>query len=90
MTEALATPASYHAGPWTIDEVLELPDNGMRYKLVEERLVASLAPPPRQQRAARRLANLLEAGAPLTLESFVEVTFRIGVELQFIASDEPN
>ncbi len=81
MTEALATPASYHAGPWTIDEVLELPDNGMRYEFIDERLVVSSVPPPRHQRAARRLANLLEAGAPLDLESSVEVNLRIGVEL---------
>jgi Uma2 family endonuclease len=81
MTEALATPASYHAGPWTIDEVLELPDNGMRFELVDERLVVSSVPPPRHQRAARRLANLLEAGAPLTMESSIEVNLRIGVEL---------
>ena len=45
MTEALATPAYYHAGPWTIDEVLELPDNGMRFELVDERLVVSSVPP---------------------------------------------
>jgi Uma2 family endonuclease len=81
MTEALAAPAYYHAGPWTIDEVLDLPDNGMRYELVDERLVVSSVPAPRHQRAARRLANLLEAGAPLDLESSIEVNLRIGVEL---------
>ena len=81
MTEVLATPASYHAGPWTIDEVLELPDNGMRFELLDERLVVSSVPPPRHQRAARRLANLLEAGAPLNLETSIEVNLRIGVEL---------
>lgn len=81
MTEALAMPVSYHAGPWTIDEVLELPDNGMRFELVDERLVVSSVPPPRHQRAARRLANLLEAGAPSTMESSIEVNLRIGVEL---------
>ncbi|HEU5159320.1 MAG TPA: Uma2 family endonuclease [Streptosporangiaceae bacterium] len=81
MSEAFATPASYHAGPWTVDEVLELPDNGMRYELVEERLVVSSVPPPRHQRAARRLANLLEAEAPAHLESSIEVNLRIGVEL---------
>src|SRR5262245_60482431 len=81
MTEALVAPAYYHAGPWTIDEVLELPDNGMRYELIEERLVVSSVPPPLHQKAARRLANLLEEGAPTDMETALEVNMCIGVEL---------
>jgi Uma2 family endonuclease len=78
MTEALAY---YRAGPWTIDEVLDLPDNGMRYEFIDERLVVSSVPPPRHQKAAKRLAVLLDAVAPLDLETSVEVNLRIGVEL---------
>jgi Uma2 family endonuclease len=81
MTEALATPAYYHAGPLTLDEVLELPDNGMRYEFIDDRLVVSAVPPPRHQRAAMRLANVLQAEAPKNLESSVEVNVKIGPEL---------
>jgi Uma2 family endonuclease len=81
MTEALAMPAYYHASPLTLDEVLDLPDNGMRYEFIDERLVVSAVPPPRHQRAATRLARLLQAAAPTNLESSIEVNVRIGPEL---------
>lgn len=81
MTEALATPASYHAGPWTIDEVLELPDNGMRYELIDGRLVTSPVPPKPHQMAAKLLERLLDDAAPQKLEANRDVNLRIRAEL---------
>jgi Uma2 family endonuclease len=77
MTEALATPASYHAGPWTIDEVLDLPDNGMRYELVDGRLVVSPVPPKPHQMAAKLLERLLDDAAPPKLEANRDVSLQI-------------
>lgn len=81
MTEALATPASYHAGPWTIDEVLELPDNGMRFELVDERLVVSPVPPKPHQMAAKLLERILDDAAPRKLEANRDVNLRVRDEL---------
>lgn len=77
MSEALAMPASYHAGPWTIDEVLDLPDNGMRYELVNQRLVSSPVPPKPHQMAAKLLEQILEAAAPKKLEANRDVNLQI-------------
>ena len=51
MTEALAMPPNYHVGPWTIDEVVAMPEDGMRHELVEGRMVVSPVPPPPHQNA---------------------------------------
>ena len=48
MTETLAMPPNYHVGPWTIDEVTAMPEDGMRHELVEGRLGI-----PRASSAAR-------------------------------------
>jgi Uma2 family endonuclease len=80
MTEALAAPAYHHAGPWTIDEVLELPDDGMLYELIGGRLVVSPAPPNPHQLAAKRLERIFDEAAPYDLEANRDVNLRIGVE----------
>jgi Uma2 family endonuclease len=53
-----------HIGPWTVADVLELPeDRAMRYELLGESLVMSPAPGIRHQRASLRLAMILHAAA---------------------------
>ncbi|HEX6470412.1 MAG TPA: Uma2 family endonuclease [Streptosporangiaceae bacterium] len=81
MTEALATPAYYHAGPWTIAEVLELPDNGVGYELIDGRLVATPVPPKPHQLAAKLLERLLDDAAPSKFEANRDVNLRIRDEL---------
>lgn len=81
MTEALAMPQEDHVGPWTIDEVAVPPENGMRYELVEGRLVVSPVPPPPHQTAGKRLIRILDAAAPLEYEASPETNIRIGDDL---------
>ncbi|APE23133.1 Uma2 family endonuclease [Streptomyces venezuelae] len=50
-----------HYGPWTIEEVLALPeDRGQRRELMGEALVMSPAPGTKHQRASSRLWSLLD------------------------------
>ena len=81
MTEALAMPQEDHVGPWTIDDVVVPPENGMRYELVEGRLVVSPVPPPPHQNAGKRLIRILEAAAPLEYEASPETNIRIDDDL---------
>jgi Uma2 family endonuclease len=77
MTEALAMPQEDHVGPWTINDVVMPPENGMRYELVEGRLVVSPVPPPPHQNAGKRLIRILEAAVPLEYEASPETNIRI-------------
>ncbi|MBW1596861.1 Uma2 family endonuclease [Streptomyces sp. JJ38] len=53
-----------HTGPWTVADVLALPeDRTMRYELLGESLVMTPAPGIRHQRASFRLAMALHAAA---------------------------
>ncbi|MGW3498190.1 Uma2 family endonuclease [Streptomyces sp. NPDC001020] len=56
-----------HAGPWTVDAVLALPeDTTQRVELVGGQLMMSLAPSLPHQRASHRLHVLLEQAAEMT------------------------
>jgi Uma2 family endonuclease len=81
MTEALAMPPNYHTGPWTIDEVAVMPEDGMRHELVEGKLVTSPVPPPPHQTAGHRLIRILEAAAPIEFEGSQETNIRIGADM---------
>jgi Uma2 family endonuclease len=82
MTEALAMPPDYHAGrPWTIDEVLAMPDDGMRHELIDQKLVVSVVPPPPHQNAGQRLIRILYAAAPVEFEVSPETNLKIGEDL---------
>ncbi|MEU1601050.1 Uma2 family endonuclease [Streptomyces sp. NPDC005708] len=67
----MSVAAEGHVGPWTVSEVLALPeDAGNRIELVGGSLVMSPSPGIPHQRASRRLAALLQdaadaAGQPL-------------------------
>jgi Uma2 family endonuclease len=53
-----------HSGPWTVDDVLALPeDSRTRIELVGGALVMSPSPGVPHQRASRRLAAILEGAA---------------------------
>ncbi|MEU1276421.1 Uma2 family endonuclease [Streptomyces sp. NPDC005799] len=74
-----------HIGPWTVNEVLALPeDAGNRIELVGGSLVMSPSPGVAHQRASRRLAALLQdaadrAGQPLEVLEAVNMVVPDGM-----------
>ncbi|MBB1262183.1 Uma2 family endonuclease [Streptomyces alkaliterrae] len=77
--------ATDHTGPWTVADVLALPeDRTMRYELLGESLVMSPAPGVRHQRASFRLHVALDAaaravGAPVEILEGVNVVLPSGL-----------
>ncbi|MEU2298370.1 Uma2 family endonuclease [Streptomyces antibioticus] len=74
-----------HTGPWTVADVLALPeDRTVRYELLGESLVMSPAPGVRHQRASFRLHVALDAaaqaaGAPVEVLEGVNVVLPSGL-----------
>jgi len=58
-------------GEWTVDDLETLPDDGLRYELLDGTLIVSPAPVPRHQRALLRLAILLTDSCPADHEVIV-------------------
>ncbi len=81
MAAAFAMSSNYRTGPWTIDDVLSLPEDGMRHEVVEGRLVVSPAPARPHQRAAKRLEWLLDDALPPRYAAMRELNLRIGADL---------
>ncbi|QNE76793.1 Uma2 family endonuclease [Streptomyces finlayi] len=77
--------ATDHTGPWTVADVLALPeDRTTRYELLGESLVMSPAPGVRHQRASFRLHVALDAaaravGAPVEILEGVNVVLPSGL-----------
>lgn len=62
---------------WTHEDLDALPEDGLRYELVDGQLLVSSAPSRMHQRASRGLLLLLHAGCPPDLEVlFAPVDFR--------------
>jgi Uma2 family endonuclease len=72
---AMAVPA--HAGPWTEEDLVALPDDGQRYELLEGSLLVSPPPAVRHQRVTMRVVRLINDATP---EGF-EAVEAIGVRL---------
>lgn len=53
-----------HRGPWTIDDLHDLPDDGNRYEIADGSLLVSPAPNVRHGNVNDRLADLLKRQAP--------------------------
>ena len=66
VTDSLMRPA--HADGWTIDDLDQLPDLGLRYEIVDGSLLVSPVPAVPHPSATNRLRNLLAAQAPAHLE----------------------
>ncbi|MCO5993538.1 Uma2 family endonuclease [Actinoallomurus rhizosphaericola] len=81
MTEAFAMPPDHYRTSWTIEEVLALPENGMRQELIEGRLVVSPVPPKPHQWAAKQLERLFDAAAPPGTAANREVNLQLGADL---------
>jgi len=56
---------------WTVDDLNQLPDDGLRYELLDGILLVSPAPTRRHQRAAFELGLLLRAVCPPEMEVLV-------------------
>ena len=74
MSDALLDPV----GPWTFDQLADLPDDARRYEVVDGHLVVT--PPPSQphQKVANRLQRQLAAAAPAEWEVYVEFALPLG------------
>jgi Uma2 family endonuclease len=55
---------------WTVDDLESLPDDGMRYELIDGELIVSPAPVPPHQRAARAIFRILDRLCPPESEVF--------------------
>jgi Uma2 family endonuclease len=53
-----------HQGPWTVPDLLKMPDSGNKLELIDGALIVSPPPAGRHQRVLHRLQNLLEYWAP--------------------------
>lgn len=62
-------PPGHHA--WTVDDLDQIPDDGLHYELLDGVLLVSPAPVPVHQRVVTRLAVLLGPICPPHLEVFV-------------------
>lgn len=62
------------SGDWTVDDLAALPDDGLRYELVDGTLLVSPAPSKPHQRCVGRLYLLLVAACPPELEVFLAPT----------------
>lgn len=60
--------------PWTVDDLELLPDDGLRYELVDGTLLVSAAPSLQHQRVLGNLHLLLRASCPPDLEVFLAPT----------------
>ncbi len=55
---------------WTVDDLDELPDDGLQYELLDGVLLVSPAPVPVHQRVVARMHLVLQAACPPELEVF--------------------
>lgn len=60
--------------PWTVADLALLPEDGLRYELVDGTLLVSAAPSKHHQRAIGNLYVLLRAACPSDLEVFLAPT----------------
>ena len=75
------------AGPWTVDDLDDLPEGTTtRYELVDGALLVSAEPSLQHQRVAGQLFRLLQDVAPPELEVFLPVDVRLSTVRQ-IAPD---
>ena len=58
------------APDWTVDDLDQLPDDGLRYELLDGTLLVSPAPSRRHQRAAARIFTTLATACPVEFEVF--------------------
>ena len=82
MTAALSDPelGPGRKQPWTVDELMRLPEGNWRYELVDGALVMTPAPKPAHQKIAGRLYRLIEDCAAAAAAP-VDVYETLGIQL---------
>ena len=66
------------AGPWTVDDLDDLPEGGTtRYELVDGALLVSAEPSLQHQRVSLELTRLLQDAAPDGVEVFLPIDVRL-------------
>jgi hypothetical protein len=73
--------AAEHLGPFTIDDLYRLPDDGLRYELIEGSIVVSPPPLPIHQWVQSLLAETLNRQLPRPLRAVEGVGVRCGHQL---------
>jgi len=63
------TPPS--GGEWTVELLDQLPDDNLKYEILDGLLLVSPSPIPRHQRAIFRLGRILDDACPADLELFI-------------------
>ncbi|MEU6784834.1 Uma2 family endonuclease [Nonomuraea angiospora] len=72
------------APPYTVDDLLEFPDDGNRYELFNGSLLVSPAPTKLHQLALYQVQRILDAAAPPGLVLLSTVNLRVSVRDQYI------
>ncbi len=67
-----------HAGPWTEEDFLALPESQERIELFDGSLLMTPAPRGGHQQVSRRLADVFELATPKDVEVFEAVNLRVG------------
>lgn len=67
----------HRAGPWSFDDLDQLPENGWRYEVVDGALLMTPPPTDHHQAVSRRLFRQLDRQAPAEWEAVYEVAFRV-------------
>ncbi|MHB8263891.1 MAG: Uma2 family endonuclease [Acidimicrobiales bacterium] len=68
---------SHPTQPFDLNDLLELPDDGYRYEVLDGALVVNAAPSWRHQEVVARLTRLLEDAKPTSLKALPSPTWRI-------------
>jgi len=67
----MVMPVMPRVGEWTVDDLRDLPDDGLQYELADGVLLVTPAPKLRHQRVLLNLAFVLRERIPADLELFV-------------------
>ena len=71
MAEKSDSPDIVTGGPFTVDDLEAMPDDGRRYELLDGILVVTPAPVYRHQKIIVRLSSLLDSHCPEDMETLV-------------------
>ena len=72
---------------WTVDDLFELPDDGMRYELADGCLLMSPSPSPHHGKAQFYLRELLQRQAPAGIAVSGDVGVQIGSKYTYFIPD---
>lgn len=71
-------PAPAHPGPYTVYDLVDMPDDGNRYEVIDGQLIVSPSPTGLHQIVVFGITYLLKEAAPLGLSAFPGIAVRCG------------